>query len=98
MTLVIEPSAQADIGDAALWYEQQAPGLGLEFVRIVDASLAEIARSPLRFPEVHRGAHRALLRRFPYAVIFIVRDQSVHVLACQHQRRDPLSWQRRVSG
>lgn len=97
MTVVVEPAAQEDIADAAVWYEQQSAGLGFEFTRVVDAALSEIGRNPLQFPEVHRDAHRALLRRFPYAVVFIVRDQSVHVIACQHQRRHPVNWQRRVT-
>ncbi len=68
--LVVRPAAEADIAQAALWYEQRAVGLGAEFLRAVDVALAEIARMPERFPVVHPVCRRALLRRFPYGVYF----------------------------
>ena len=41
-----EPEASAELEDAALWYERQRPGLGLEFVQAVDAALERIAQWP----------------------------------------------------
>ena len=100
MTLefIVRPEAEEDITDAAVWYERQSPGLGWDFTRVVDACFAEVSRTPLRFPEVRKNARRALLRRFPFAVIFVVDDQSVRVIACLHARRDPATWQRRLQG
>jgi hypothetical protein len=63
---VVRHEAEDDVTDAAVWYEQQSPGLGWDFTRVVDACLAEVARKPLRFPEVRKNARRAILRRFPY--------------------------------
>ncbi|GJG86466.1 hypothetical protein tb265_16470 [Gemmatimonadetes bacterium T265] len=63
------------------------------------ALLATVARSPERFPRAYGGAHedvrRALLRRFPSAVYFLVEPDGVVVLACGHFRRDPQVWQSR---
>jgi plasmid stabilization system protein ParE len=94
--VIVEPEAEADIIQAAVWYEQQASGLGFDFNRIVDACLADISRNPKRFPVVHAKAHRALLRRFPFGVFFLIDGQAVHVIACLHVRRDPDRWQRRL--
>ena len=69
--LVVRLAAEADIADAALWYEERATGLGTEFLRAVDVTLAEIRRMPERFPVIHLQCRRALLRRFPYAVYFV---------------------------
>jgi len=62
--LVARSAAEADIVDAALWYEQRAPGFGAEFLRAVDVTLAEVVRMPERFPVVYRESRHALLRRF----------------------------------
>ena len=97
MRLVVRAAAEADILDAALWYEQRSPGLGREFLRAVDVALAEIARMPERYPTVHREARRALLRRFPYGVYFVVTPGSVSIVACMHARRDPRCWQERTA-
>ena len=95
MRLVVRAAAEADIADAALWYEQRSPGLGREFLRAVDVALAEIARTPERYPIVHREARRALVRRFPYGVYFVATPGLVSVVACMHASRDPRRWQER---
>ena len=92
--LVVRPAAEADIADAALWYELRSPG-PREFLRAVDVTLAEAARIPERYPVVHREVRRALLRRFPYGVYFVVAPGLVTVVACMHVRRDPRRWQER---
>jgi plasmid stabilization system protein ParE len=90
--LVVREAAEADITDAARWYEERSPGLGSEFLRAVDVTLAEIARMPGRYPLVRGRARRALLRRFPYAVFFVAGADLVSVIACLHARRDPKHW------
>jgi hypothetical protein len=42
--------AEADIAEAAIWYERRCAGLGAEFVRSVDACFALISRQPEVFP------------------------------------------------
>lgn len=94
--LVVRSAAEADIVQAALWYEQRAPGLGSEYLRAVDVVLAEIARTPERFPVVHETCRRALLRRFPYGIYFVSTTELIGVVACIHARRDPRRWQERA--
>ena len=95
--LVVRSAAEADIADAAVWYEERAAGLGAESLRAVDVTLAEVVRMPARFPLVHGESRRALLRRFPYAVCFVASPDLVSVVACMHARRDPRRWEERVA-
>ena len=95
MRLVVREAAEADIAEAARWYEQRSPGLGSEFLRAVDVTLAEITRMPERYPLVRGRARRALLRRFPYGVFFVATPDLVSVVACLHARRDPRLWRER---
>lgn len=90
-------AARAELREAARWYEGRAEGLGGEFVVEMGACLTRIADTPERFPEVRgaSGVRRALLRRFPYAIIFLVQDAIVTVLAVAHARRRPLYWKPR---
>jgi len=94
--LVVRPAAEADITDAALWYEARASGLGADFLRVVDVALAEIQRMPERFPVVQMQCRRALLRRFPYGIYFVATAELISVVACMHARRDPRRWEERV--
>jgi hypothetical protein len=72
--LVVREAAEADIAEAARWYEQRSLGLGSEFLRAVDVTLAEITRVPERYPLVRGAARtspplplRRVLRRHPGA-------------------------------
>ena len=93
--LQVRAPAESDIADAVAWYDRQADGLGAEFIRALDASFASILRAPESYPVVHGEIRRALLRRFPYAVFYLLRDDAVIVIACLHGRRHPRRWQGR---
>jgi plasmid stabilization system protein ParE len=62
--------AEADVRDAAFWYESKREGLGAEFALELDALFERIADNPGQFPEIGEGIRRALLHRFPYAAYF----------------------------
>lgn len=94
--LRLQSGAEADLAEALLWYEDQAPGLSLQFLRAVEARFAGIERHPELYPIVYRGVRRALVRRFPYSVYYRIDLDSITVLACVHARRDPRRWQSRA--
>jgi plasmid stabilization system protein ParE len=97
--LILRPSAEEDIYSTRDWYEAEEPGLGARFVAELGNSLRRIQALPLQFPDVGRGVRRALLRRFPYAVYFILPDERrAVVLAVLHQRRHPGAWKKRLPG
>jgi plasmid stabilization system protein ParE len=94
--LVVEPEAEAEIDEASRWYDIQNPGLGADFLRAVGASLAVIQRNPLQYQIVYGEARRAHLRRFPYALIYIVTDREIVIAACIHGRQNPKHWRDRL--
>jgi len=85
--LVAEPRANLDAAAAYRWYESELVGLGLEFLDALCVTYDRIAAGPLTYQDLGDGIRRALLRRFPYAVIVI--------LAVLHVSRNPGDWQRR---
>lgn len=93
----LRPAALAELTDAWRWYEEQREGLGDEFRTCVDAAMAEIARDPLAWPRVRDDARRRIVRRFPYAVIYLVEPEHIEVLAVFHTARDPRGWQERLA-
>lgn len=69
--LIVAPTAEADLQENVLWYEQRSRGLGLAFLASVEAKLTEIAASPQIFRK-RVGAYRlAATTRFPFAIYFI---------------------------
>jgi plasmid stabilization system protein ParE len=76
------------------WYEHESPGLGQLFRAAVDAAVERISSNPGQFPLVYKNIPRSLLRRFPYALMFVVEfDDTLTVIACFHGSRDPERWQ-----
>ncbi len=94
--LVVAPEAEFDISDAYDWYEGRRTGLGEEFLSSVDACMEGIRRRPAMYPLVHEAYRRALIRRFPYAVLFECAEAAVTVYAVFHTSRDPEKWRRRL--
>ncbi|KAF0221672.1 MAG: hypothetical protein FD174_3 [Geobacteraceae bacterium] len=94
--LIIRPEAEAELAEAFEWYEERVQGLGSEFLISVDATVHAITRKPQQFAKVHKTVRRALLRRFPYAVFFLVEGTRIIILAFFHVKRDPKHWQERM--
>lgn len=89
--------ARAELIDAQDWYENEAPGLGRRFRVAVDAEVQRMSANPQQFPVVYKSIRRALLRRFPYALMFVIETGgTLTVIACFHGSRDPAHWQERA--
>ncbi len=93
--LILLPRAEAELFDAAIWYENEREGLGVAFEDDFDRLAARICTSPRQFPEIEPQVRRALFNRFPYAVFFLVEEDAAVVQAILHQHRDPNVWRSR---
>lgn len=89
---VFRRAAQQDVEDAAHWYERQGPGLGLEFVDAVAERLESIRANPEAYPVIMGEIRRALLRRFPYGMFYLIEPDRIVVVACFHARLNPRRW------
>lgn len=96
MRLRFRPEARLDVLEAREWYESRAAGLGFEFARAVDAAAAGILRFPASHPRVHGEVRKAIMRRFPYSLLYVVKGDEITVLGCFHHRRDPHTWTDRI--
>ncbi len=91
-------AAQAEFDEAFEWYEMQHPGLGYEFVEEVDATIRRICLNPEAYARVDRDVRRALVKRFPYGVLFGYDQPAgiVVIVAIAHLHRRPSYWSERV--
>jgi plasmid stabilization system protein ParE len=95
VTLRLTPAAEADVEGVLGWYRERGHDLGDQFLQALDSCLETIELSPLAFATVHGDMRRALLRRFPYCVFYLVSEHEIVVLACLHGHRDPETWKSR---
>lgn len=97
----LSPEAIDELVEAAVWYRARRPGLESEFLAEFDRVLPLIGSSPASFPRLldvpeDLVIRRALLPRFPYAVIFMDLGTEVRVLAVAHAKQRPGYWLSRV--
>jgi plasmid stabilization system protein ParE len=95
-TVVFTQAARAELIEAQDWYEGEANGLGRRFRDSINVLVERVSANPRQFPIVFKSVRRALLRRFPYSLFFVLEDETVLVIACFHASRDPRHWQERT--
>jgi plasmid stabilization system protein ParE len=98
--VTLHAEATAELEAAALWYDDQRDGLGLQFLAAVDRTIQQIAAWPHAGSPVEGLASDLLVRRapiprFPYHVAYMATDDGIHVLAVPHDHRRPGYWKNR---
>jgi plasmid stabilization system protein ParE len=96
MRLIVRPEAEADLLQAFSWYEDQQPGLGRAFMDEVSRCLNAIEQRPLSFAVVDNPSRRAMTRRFPYGLFFVIGEDAISVVAAFHMARSPEALSQRV--
>ncbi|MDA9409052.1 MULTISPECIES: type II toxin-antitoxin system RelE/ParE family toxin [unclassified Bradyrhizobium] len=88
-------AARADLLEAVRWYDTHAPHVVPQFRDALRAALIKVGENPKQFPLASKNARRALLRRFPYIVVYRETQDTIYIIAVFHTSRDPLTWKRR---
>lgn len=88
MRIRILPEAERDLDLGADFYESQSPGAGSYFIH----GLLEDIDGLLKHGGVHakhRGFHRAMSKRFPFAIFYDKSGDMIDVYAVLDCRQDP---------
>lgn len=88
--------AEGDLAEAFDYYEAQLAGLGHEFIATFEHQLERVVHNPAHYQVLHHNVRRAVLRRFPFAIFYLIEREAVVVLAIEHQARDPEHWKQRL--
>jgi toxin ParE1/3/4 len=89
------PDADAEMVEAALFYEAQQQDLGKRFLSVVQDSLTHIQINPTLYPVIHLDVRRCITRTFPFNVLFRITSQQIVIVAVMHQRKHPDYWKKR---
>lgn len=97
----IEAVAQTEFEEAAVWYETQREGLGLEFIAEVDRVLSRIAHeakfATAAIATVEGGVvRREFVERFPYVVLFVETNDQRRVIMIRRGSSSPARWRSRL--
>ncbi len=94
--ITIHPDAEAEITEAAQYYEAHKPGLGSDFLGELERGLDQISTNPEAAQRIASRARRKPLWRFPYNLIYAVYPDRIRIVACAHQKKRPFYWRKRL--
>ncbi len=97
-SLRIADEAEAELEDAADWYDEQRPGLGDDLMEAAEEAVSRIverpeAGMPVRGLPEGLPLRRVFLRRFRrYSVVYLLTADEIRILAFAHMGREPGYW------
>ena len=96
--VILTPEAKADIAQAVAWYQARSISAAERFLLEVGHGFARIEAQPTAqvVVDVDSGARRALLRKFPHRILYLVDGGQIVVFAVMHHRRDGPAWRERL--
>jgi plasmid stabilization system protein ParE len=97
MRVIYHPDAEAELIEAAKFYEGRVPALGTQFLDDIDHAISVILAAPDRWSVVEKDVRRYLIPRFPYAIYYRVLADDLRVLAFKRHRRHPDYWRYRIT-
>ena len=96
LQLIVSREARADIAEAVAWLRDRSPDLPDRFRAELEGIYESVLEHPEMYPAVYRRFHRALLRKFPYSVFYVVLPDAILIAGVVHQARDESTWKRRA--
>ena len=97
MRLIYHPDAEAELIEAAQFYERRLSMLGAQFLDAADKAIRIILEAPDRWSIIEADVRHYLMPRFPYAIYYRVLPDHIRILAFKHHSRHPDYWRHRLS-
>ncbi len=88
--------AHDEFEEATSFYNRRRAGLGDEFAEEVESTIQRILDHPRAWHPLSPRTRRCRTRRFPYGVIYQIRDDQILIVAIMDLRRRPDYWKDRV--
>ncbi len=88
--------AQIELDDAIEYYNYEVPGLGDAFLTEVLNALDRIGEFSEAWQPGSKRTRRCQTRRFPYGIIYQIRQHEILVVAVANLHRKPDYWKDRI--
>lgn len=97
MKISLNAQAELELVEGALYYAQKANSdVAQAFISEFDRSAKLLGEHPKIGATWHGSIRRLPFRRFPYSIVYYLRESEVRILAVAHQRRRPGFWKGRT--
>jgi len=92
MIIEFHPEAGEELIISSEFYETKVIGLGNEFLNETERMLQVLVDTPLLGIELETPFRRAVLRRFPFSLIYTAEENLLWVVAVAHHKLKPGYW------
>ena len=96
MKVSYHPKAADEYKEAIDYYEDCQAGLGKQLRQEIDASIKLILAFPTAWTLLEGEIRRILIRRFPFGLLYILRNDEIYILAVMNLNRNPNYWKERT--
>ncbi|MBK5935695.1 plasmid stabilization protein [Halorhodospira halophila] len=95
MSFRFHPDAERELREAVAYYEEIEPGLGYDLSVEIYSTVQRAVSYPKAWPVLVGDIRRALVRRFPYGVVYSEEEGTLLIIAVMNLHRAPGYWRGR---
>jgi plasmid stabilization system protein ParE len=92
MKVVFHPEAYEEMLESARYFEGKTPGLGFDLINAIQESSRRITKFPKSGPIERAKIRKALVRGFPFTILYEAHQDHIYIAAVMHQHREPGYW------
>src|ERR1019366_2186298 len=89
-------AAEEELRKAKEYHELRRRGLGGEFVQAFEEAMERILAFPEAWGMIADKVRYCIFKRFEYGVLYVIRGETIFVLAVMHLKRRPEYWKKRL--
>lgn len=94
--IIFHDEAREEYVESYIWYFERGVHIADAFEHELERAMKAVLEKPERWPVYIGTWRRALLRRFPFGIIYGMRDGMLIIIAVMHTRRRPGYWKNRL--
>lgn len=96
MNFSLHPLAVEELADSINYYEDNSPGLGLEFSKELYSTIQRIRQFPKAWSKISQNCRRCITQRFPYGIIYQVKEDEILIVSVMQLNQKPKNWDERI--
>ncbi|MEI6069423.1 MAG: type II toxin-antitoxin system RelE/ParE family toxin [Methylococcaceae bacterium] len=96
MNVLFHPDAELELNAAIDYYEAIENGLGYDFSLEIISAIGRVIDFPEAWLVIEGDIRRALVKRFPYGILYAEDQGLIYIIAVMHLHRAPEYWKHRI--
>ena len=96
MIFKFHPLAVEELNTSIDYYENIYQDLGVEFSKEVYSAIQRILQFPEAWIKISENCRRCLTHRFPYGVIYNIREDEILIVGIMQLNQKPKNWDERI--